>query len=59
VAEDGPLWGTIQSRDGSVSRLVFDRDAKLSGDTSFGELKVLIGKLNCIHFSLDDKEEKT
>jgi AcrR family transcriptional regulator len=59
VAEDGLLWGTIESRDGNVSKLIFDRDVKISGDTSFGELKVLMGKLNCIHFSLDDKEEKT
>jgi hypothetical protein len=59
VAEDGTLWGSVQSRDESVSRLVFDRDVKMSGDTSFGELKVLMGKLKCIRFSLDDKEEKT
>jgi AcrR family transcriptional regulator len=59
VAEDGPLRGTIQSRDGNVSSLVFDSDVKISGDTSFGELKILMGKLNCIHFSLDEKEKKT
>ncbi len=58
VADDGRFLGTIQTKDGKVSRLVFDREIEVSGDTSFGKFKIPIGKLNCIHFSLDDKEEK-
>lgn len=57
-AEAGLLFGTIQARDGKVFRLVFDRDVELSGDTPFGEFKIPIGKLNCIHFSVEEEEEK-
>ncbi len=56
--EAGPFLGSIQSKDGKVFRLVFDRGVELSGDTSFGEFKIPIGKLNSIHFSLEKKEGK-
>jgi AcrR family transcriptional regulator len=58
VGDDGRFLGTIQTKDGKVSRLVFDREIEVSGDTSFGKFRIPIGKLNCIHFCLDDKEEK-
>jgi hypothetical protein len=58
VADDGRFLGTIQTKDGKVSGLVFDREIEVSGDTSFGKFKIPIGKLNGIHFSPDDKEQK-